>query len=383
MRSVSGKYFLKKLFAGAATIALGTSFASIGAPQAHAAIATKTAPLSCRTNGAPMGYNVTRDMHTRLVVSGPDHVKAGHNTVVRVQYLPDAAPGTESIATMETLQDIVVRFTLNDPRSFVTARAVNAGQNLTKQPQISLVGGNTLVLSGMTVNVNGKDTHWAPPSLELTFTAPTDGDPLKTLHLAVEGAAGKFNNPANAMTMRARTRSELGETTVQMNCQARSDASSVLTIPVTGAKDSSSTPVSDNIAGTSHKGDGTATGKDGNNSSEHGATSKNGGKGTANTHDTSGGKGDGTGTGDAQVHGPGTTSGDTATTHTSASTSNGTTTAADGLQRLDSDVYAEDVTPVSKKAPTWLTALISVLAVGAVGAVAYKLYQNYRDRDDD
>lgn len=241
---MSGEYFLKKLFAGAATIALGTSFASIGAPQAHAATATKTAPLSCRTNGAPMGYNVTRDMHTRLVVSGPDHVKAGHNTVVRVQYLPDVAPGTESIATMETLHDIVVRFTLNDPSSFVTARAVNAGQNLTKQPQISLVGGNTLVLSGMTVNVNGHDTHWAPPALELTFTAPTDGDPLKTLHLAVEGAAGKFNNPANAMTMRARTRSELGETTVQMNCQARSDASSVLTIPVTGAKDSSSPPPS-------------------------------------------------------------------------------------------------------------------------------------------
>ncbi|WQD12937.1 MAG: hypothetical protein U1U88_001081 [Lawsonella clevelandensis] len=50
---------------------------------------------------------------------------------------------------------------------------------------------------------------------------------------------------------------------------------------------------------------------------------------------------------------------------------------------MDSDVYAEDVTPVSNKAPTWLTALISVLAVGTVGAVAYKLYQNYRDRDDD
>ena len=366
---MSGEYFLKKLFAGAATIALGTSFASIGAPQAHAATATKTAPLSCRTNGAPMGYNVTRDMHTRLVVSGPDSVKAGDKATVRVEYLPDATPGTESIATMETMQDIVVRFTLNDPSSFVTARAVSAGKNLAKQPQISLVGGNTLVLSGVAVNVNGHATHWAPPALELTFTAPSDGDPLKTLHLAVEGAAGKFNNPANAMTMRARTRSELGETTVQMNCQARSDASSGLTIPVTDAKDSSSTPVSDSIAGTSHKGDGTATGKDGNNSSDHGATSKNGGKGTANTHATTGSKGDGTGTGNTEGHGAGNT--------------DGTTTTPDGLQRLDSDVYAEDVTPVSNKAPTWLTALISVLAVGAVGAVAYKLYQNYRDRDDD
>ena len=341
---MSGQYFLKKLFAGAATIVLGTSFASIGAPQALAATATKTAPLACRTNGAPMGYNVTRDMHARLVVSGPDHVKAGHNTVVRVQYLPDVAPGTESIATMETLHDIVVRFTLNDPRSFVTARAVNAGQNLTKQPQISLVGGNTLVLSGMSVNVNGKDTHWAPPSSELTFTAPTDGDPLKTLHLATEGAAGEFNNPANAMTMRARTRSQLGETNVQMNCRALSDATSVLTIPVTGVKDgetSPTTPTSATIDGSTDKDDG--TGKD------------------------TGPSGNDTG----------------AASDTTRTTDNGTTVADDSLQRLDSDVYAKDTTPVSNKAPTWLTTLISVLAVAAVAAVAFKLYQNYRDRDDD
>ncbi|WQD12939.1 MAG: hypothetical protein U1U88_001083 [Lawsonella clevelandensis] len=97
---------------------------------------------------------------------------------------------------------------------------------------VSLVGGNMLVMSGMNAAVNGKDTAWQPPALDITMKAPKDGNVLKTVHLAVEGPSGEFNNPANAMTMKTVTDSILGELTIQLNCQAQSGPETYAAIPV-------------------------------------------------------------------------------------------------------------------------------------------------------
>ncbi|WQD12938.1 MAG: hypothetical protein U1U88_001082 [Lawsonella clevelandensis] len=50
---------------------LAASFAVLGAPAAHAATVTKSVKLSCRTNGAPMKYNVTRPMNADIVITAP------------------------------------------------------------------------------------------------------------------------------------------------------------------------------------------------------------------------------------------------------------------------------------------------------------------------
>lgn len=154
--TMSGKSLLKKVLATTCAAALGMSFATWGAPGAQAATVTKAVKMSCRTNGAPFKYNVTRPMTAQVNVTAPASVQAGQNAVVRVQYsIPEGCPGKESIATMKLMKDIALRYTLDDPSAFVTARAIGIGKKMEKPAKVSLVGGNMLVMSDMDVPVNG------------------------------------------------------------------------------------------------------------------------------------------------------------------------------------------------------------------------------------
>lgn len=314
------KHLLTKLATATLVASLATSFATLGTTTAHAATTTKAVKLSCRTNGAPMQYNVTRSMTADLVITAPDNVKAGENTVVRVRYVPEMTPGKESIATMKQLKDIVLRFTLDSPDAFVTAKAVGSGKFMMNPATISLVGGNMLVMSGMNAAVNGKDTAWEPPALDITMKAPKDGKVLNTVHLAVEGASGEFNNPANAMTMKTVTDSILGELTIQLNCQALSGPDTFSSIPVVGTAPSAST-----VAPTSS-----------------------------------------------------TTKPDGTTKNTSSTPT--VTTDANGLQRVDQDIYAEEFN--GGGTPGWLVAVIVIVCLAVAGGIGYGIHYGIKKKKD-
>lgn len=227
--------FPKKMFALAAASALVLSASAFAAPSAEAAVSNNTINSSCRTNGAPMKYNVTRPKSDSISVDAPDQVKAGENVVVKFTVNPEKIPGKESIATMKGLRDVVFRFTIDNPENFVTARLAGSGAGIAGGPKISLVGGSLLVFSGATVPVNGVDHNWTLPTIEMTFKAPTDANSMPTFHPAVEGPAGEFNNPANYFTAKTVTDSILGELVIQLNCQSLAGAQTLRTIKVAGA----------------------------------------------------------------------------------------------------------------------------------------------------
>lgn len=236
IRAMSTSRFITKTLAASAALGLVVAMAPLTAYSAQAASVSPVVKSSCRTNGAPLKYNVTRAKTDKILLSAPDSAKAGEKITVRLDYRPEKVPGKESIATMRDIKNIALRFTIDDPASFVTAKPVpGTGQNVIGTPKVSLVGKNTLVYSGMTALINGKDTEWKPPLLDLVFKPRAGISSLPTIHPAVEGAAGQFNNPANFVTMKSTTDTKiLGSITVQLNCQSLAGTKTLLSIPVSG-----------------------------------------------------------------------------------------------------------------------------------------------------
>lgn len=324
---------MRKICAVAVVAGMALGFTPFGFASADAATVSKDINLSCRTNGAPMKYNVTRPMSASMRITAPANVKAGQDAVVRVDYTPEPVPGKESIATMKQLRDIVLRFTLDSPSAFKTARVVGGGQHMATGAKISLVGGSLLVLSGMNVNVNGQDTAWVPPSFEIVMTAPADGNTLGTLHPAVEGAAGEFNNPGNALTMKTVTDSILGELVIQLNCQALSGGATFHSIPVVGADKPKPTT-------TSKKPKKTTTSKT---KASKTKASKSSDK--------------------------------KATESTSAAPKS---TDASGLEILDEDIYEEE--NMESKTPGGLIAVIVIACLAVAGGIGYGVYRGVKKK---
>ena len=201
---------------------------------ASAATASKTIKSSCRTNGAPMNFNETREKTDVIDVSAPDQVKVGEEYEVRVNYKPEMIPGKESIAVIKSADDVVMRLTIDDPSSFVTASLEGSGAVLKGTPKISLVGGKTLVVSGFGVAVEGKDANWAVPTIVMKMKASKAGK-IGTVHPAVEGPAGEFNNPQNFVTMRNVVDTQvIGTQHISLNCQALSGPATLLSVNAVG-----------------------------------------------------------------------------------------------------------------------------------------------------
>lgn len=201
---------------------------------ASAATASKTIKSSCRTNGAPMNFNETREKTDVIDVSAPDQVKVGEEYEVRVNYKPEMIPGKESIAVIKSADDVVMRLTIDDPSSFVTASLEGSGAVLKGTPKISLVGGKTLVVSGFGVAVEGKDANWAVPTIVMKMKASKAGK-IGTVHPAVEGPAGEFNNPQNFITMRNVVDTQvIGTQHINLNCQALSGPATLLSVNAVG-----------------------------------------------------------------------------------------------------------------------------------------------------
>lgn len=224
----------KKAFALAAAAGLSLSLSPLMVGTASAATASKTIKSSCRTNGAPMNFNETREKTDVIDVSAPDQVKVGEEYEVRVNYKPEMIPGKESIAVIKSADDVVMRLTIDDPSSFVTASLEGSGAVLKGTPKISLVGGKTLVVSGFGVAVEGKDANWAVPTIVMKMKASKAGK-IGTVHPAVEGPAGEFNNPQNFITMRNVVDTQvIGTQHINLNCQALSGPATLLSVNAVG-----------------------------------------------------------------------------------------------------------------------------------------------------
>lgn len=224
----------KKAFALAAAAGLSLSLSPLMVGTASAATASKTIKSSCRTNGAPMNFNETREKTDVIDVSAPDQVKVGEEYEVRVNYKPEMIPGKESIAVIKSADDVVMRLTIDDPSSFVTASLEGSGAVLKGTPKISLVGGKTLVVSGFGVAVEGKDANWAVPTIVMKMKASKAGK-IGTVHPAVEGPAGEFNNPQNFVTMRNVVDTQvIGTQHINLNCQALSGPATLLSVNAVG-----------------------------------------------------------------------------------------------------------------------------------------------------
>ena len=224
----------KKAFALAAAAGLSLSLSPLMVGTASAATASKTIKSSCRTNGAPLNFNETREKTDVIDVSAPDEVKVGEEYEVRVNYKPEMIPGKESIAVIKSADDVVMRLTIDDPSSFVTASLEGSGAVLKGTPKISLVGGKTLVVSGFGVAVEGKDANWAVPTIVMKMKASKAGK-IGTVHPAVEGPAGEFNNPQNFVTMRNVVDTQvIGTQHISLNCQALSGPATLLSVNAVG-----------------------------------------------------------------------------------------------------------------------------------------------------
>jgi hypothetical protein len=181
-----------------------------------------------------MNFNQTRGKTDTMTVTAPDSVKAGQEYEVRVDYKPEMIPGKESIAVIKSAENVVMRLTIDDPASFVTASLEGSGARLIGTPKISLVGGKTLVMSGFDVDVNGKDAHWAVPTIVMKMKAAKSGK-IGTVHPAVEGAAGQFNNPENFVTMKNVVDTQvIGTQHIQLHCQALSGKGTLLAVNAAG-----------------------------------------------------------------------------------------------------------------------------------------------------
>jgi len=181
-----------------------------------------------------MNFNETREKTDVIDVSAPDQVKVGEEYEVRVNYKPEMIPGKESIAVIKSADDVVMRLTIDDPSSFVTASLEGSGAVLKGTPKISLVGGKTLVVSGFGVAVEGKDANWAVPTIVMKMKASKAGK-IGTVHPAVEGPAGEFNNPQNFITMRNVVDTQvIGTQHINLNCQALSGPATLLSVNAVG-----------------------------------------------------------------------------------------------------------------------------------------------------
>lgn len=224
----------KKALALAAAVGMSLGLSPLTVATASAATVNKTIKSSCRTNGAPMNFNQTRGKTDTMTVTAPDSVKAGQEYEVRVDYKPEMIPGKESIAVIKSAENVVMRLTIDDPASFVTASLEGSGARLIGTPKISLVGGKTLVMSGFDVDVNGKDAHWAVPTIVMKMKAAKSGK-IGTVHPAVEGAAGQFNNPENFVTMKNVVGTQvIGTQHIQLHCQALSGKGTLLAVNAAG-----------------------------------------------------------------------------------------------------------------------------------------------------
>lgn len=224
----------KKALALAAAVGMSLGLSPLTVATASAATVNKTIKSSCRTNGAPMNFNQTRGKTDTMTVTAPDSVKAGQEYEVRVDYKPEMIPGKESIAVIKSAENVVMRLTIDDPASFVTASLEGSGARLIGTPKISLVGGKTLVMSGFDVDVNGKDAHWAVPTIVMKMKAAKSGK-IGTVHPAVEGAAGQFNNPENFVTMKNVVDTQvIGTQHIQLHCQALSGKGTLLAVNAAG-----------------------------------------------------------------------------------------------------------------------------------------------------
>lgn len=224
----------KKALALAAAVGMSLGLSPLTVATASAATVNKTIKSSCRTNGAPMTFNRTRGKTDTMTVTAPDSVKAGQEYEVRVDYKPEMIPGKESIAVIKSAENVVMRLTIDDPASFVTASLEGSGARLIGTPKISLVGGKTLVMSGFDVDVNGKDAHWAVPTIVMKMKAAKSGK-IGTVHPAVEGAAGQFNNPENFVTMKNVVDTQvIGTQHIQLHCQALSGKGTLLAVNAAG-----------------------------------------------------------------------------------------------------------------------------------------------------
>lgn len=224
----------KKALALAAAVGMSLGLSPLTVATASAATVNKTIKSSCRTNGAPVNFNQTRGKTDTMTVTAPDSVKAGQEYEVRVDYKPEMIPGKESIAVIKSAENVVMRLTIDDPASFVTASLEGSGARLIGTPKISLVGGKTLVMSGFDVDVNGKDAHWAVPTIVMKMKAAKSGK-IGTVHPAVEGAAGQFNNPENFVTMKNVVDTQvIGTQHIQLHCQALSGKGTLLAVNAAG-----------------------------------------------------------------------------------------------------------------------------------------------------
>ncbi len=308
----------KKIIPLAAALGVALSMAPAVPATSAAATVTKTISSTCRTNGAPLDYNVTSPKNDTITVTTPDQVNAGEEYTVRVDYQPERAPGNASIATITKMTDVVIRFTIDDPSIFVTARLVGGGQNVYGNPEIALVGDDKLIISGVNVDVDGKDTNWAPPAFEMVLRAKGGGN-APTLHPTVEGPAGQFNNPQNFFTAKTVASTRFGTMAVQMNCQALSSTNTLAAVPVVG-----SVPGNSSSTRTSRKST---------------KTSKN-----------------------------------RSTTRSSQQDSSEMTDDNTELKVLEEDIYTDpDFEPVSM--PMWANILIVLILLGVGGVVVYGLYR--------
>lgn len=303
---------MRKIFPLAFTVGLGLSLAPLVPASSSAATVTKIISSSCRTNGAPLDYDVTSPKNDTITVTTPDEVKAGEEYTVRVDYVPERAPGKASIATITKMKDVVIRYTIDDPSIFVTARLVGGGENVYGSPEIALVGEDRLVISGVNVNVDGRDTNWAPPAFEIVMRAKTSGN-APTIHPAVEGPAGQFNNPENFFTAKTVTDTRFGTMALQMNCQALSSPNTLAAVPVVGKTPERSS--------TSHK------------TTSHHATKSPSKRDSSEVNDDN-----------------------------------------NQLKVLDEDIYTDpDFEPVTM--PLWANILIVLIIVGVAGVIGYGLYR--------
>lgn len=215
---------------------------------ASAATVTKTIKSSCRTNGAPLNLDTTREKTDSIEVTAPDQVKVGEEFEVRVVYKPEKIPGKESVAKIASGDDVHMRLTIDDPSSFVTASLEGSGTKLSGTPKLSLVGGKTLVMSGFNVAVNGEDANWSVPTIVMKMKASKAGK-IGTVHPVAEGPGGQFNNPENFVTMKNIVDTTVaGKFTIGLQCQALSGQGTLLSVNAVGGSGDAAAPADDNKA---------------------------------------------------------------------------------------------------------------------------------------
>lgn len=328
--------FPKRILAFAAVVGMGISLAPFTAATASAATITKTITSDCRSNGAPAGQDESfKGDPDKMIIEVPDQVKVGEEFKMVFEYIPAPVKGVDHGLTVKNYTDATYRFTIDDPSSFVTARYIGNGFATTGQPTISLVGGNRLVLGGVTVDVNGKDIQrWGPPKVEVTFKANKPGK-IPTLHPANEGAAAQFNNPENFFTVKNDVSMPvIGSFQLQIRCHSTMSKDTLAYVTAVGS--------AADVKADDKKADET---KAGDTKADESATESS-----------------------AAVESEGATS---------------SSTASDGqLQITDTDVAAEEDTGGSGT-PGWVIGLIVVVVLAAVAGGGYGIYRAMQKKKGD